>query len=162
MECQVGKRSNTVGDWRTLSQLNYHDLGAHPAWAVAGDPEAEDVELAPVRLDSAGRVPRDVGEVWCLCEAVFADGSRHLASAMCRGDSDQGPLLWTVWNGAEDVPLLLPPAPDFVLEKEGPEVFVMKFRLNLPEVFPMRIEVVPRFAVEPEHRSVALDVSGPI
>ena len=81
---------------------------------------------------------------------------------MCRGDSDEGPLLESVWNGEKDVRVLLPPAPPLVLAKSGPQVFAAEFGLSVKQVFPMRFHVVPRFATPPEGRAVTLDVSGRI
>ena len=148
---------------KTLYQLTYDELKQHTAWVAVGDyAEMEDPELSPVEFDAEGRIPGNVGEVWCLCAAVFFDGSEHLAIAMCRGDSADGPLLWSVWNGDKDVPLLLPPTPPFVLARQGPEVFATKFGTNVANVFPLTIEVVPRFAVKPEIRTVKLGISGVI
>jgi hypothetical protein len=141
--------------------LTYDDLKEIPAWVAVGDyAQVEDAELEPVEFDEDGTVPARIGEVWCLCNAVFADGSEHLASAMCRGDSSDGPLLWTVWNGTEDVPLFLPPAPPPVLAKRGPEAFSAKFNADMHAVFPLKITAVARFAVSPEERSVRVDVAG--
>lgn len=145
----------------TLSRLSYKDLSDSPAWAAVGDyAEAEDAELEPVRLDAQGRIPSDGEEIWCLCSAMFADASEHLATAMCRGDSSDGPLLWGVWNGAENVPLLLPPSPDFVLSKCGPRVFTEKFNSNLAAVFPLVIKVAVPFVMSPEERYAKLGVTG--
>lgn len=145
---------------RALSQLTDDDLKQHPAWVVVGGYEAEDLELSPVEFDSNGRIPSNVGEVWCLCTATFANGNQYMASAMCRGDCTEGPLLWEVSNGKQTVPLLLPPAPPFVLDQEGPEAFSTQFDLSVDDVFPLIIEVAPRFAIEPEKRSVKLGTSG--
>ena len=134
---------------KTLGQLTEDDLVRHVAWVVVGGYEAEYLELSPVQLDSTGRIPGNTGEVWCLCTAVFANETEHVACAMCRGDSADGPLLWSVSNGKESVPLLLPPAPDFVLAREGPEAFAEKFGMRLEDVFPLTIRAVPRFVVEP-------------
>jgi hypothetical protein len=99
-----------------------------------------------------------VGEVWCACTATFADGSEHAAAALCRGDSDFGPALWTFRLGEESVRLVLPPAPRFVLAVEGPAPFADKFGKQLDDVFPIELCVVPRFAVSPRVRSALLTV----
>ncbi len=144
-----------------LSKLGYGDLLKHPAWLATGDyAEDEDTELEPVMMDDSGRLPSSLGEVWCLCSARFADGSEHLACAMCRADCDDGPLLWTVWNGEDDVPLFVPPAPLPVLLKDGPEPFAKNFGRTLEEVFPLSISVDPRFATPPERRSEIIRTNG--
>jgi hypothetical protein len=56
--------------------------------------------------------------------------------------------------------LVLPPAPPFVLARKGPEVFAVRFGMDVTDVFPLIIEVVPRFATKPEIRSVKLETSG--
>ncbi len=146
---------------KTLSQLTYEDLKRSPAWGAIGDyAEDEDAKLTPVQFDDFGRIPEKLEEVWCMCTVVFANGSELMATAMCRGDSSDGPLLWSVWNGSEDVPLLLPPAPPPVLAKKGPDFFSNKFNMKKDEVFPLTIKVVSRFSTSPEIRSVKLGESG--
>ena len=146
---------------KTLSQLSYDDFKNNPAWESIGDyTEDEDTQLAPVKFDEEGRIPKYLKEVWCLCITVFANKTEHMSTAMCRGDSSDGPLLWSVWNGCEYVPLLLPPAPPHVLAKKGPDFFSNKFNLKKEEVFPLTIKVVPHFASSPEIRSIKLEISG--
>lgn len=148
---------------KTLSQLTYEDLKLTTAWKSIGSySEDEDSQITPVEFDMEGRIPRKVEEVWCLCTAVFANGTEHLATAMCRGDSSDGPMLWSIWNGNEDIPLLLPPAPTLVLAKKGPAFFSSKFLLKTEDIFPLIIKVVPRFETSPKVRSIRLDISGVI
>ena len=104
--------------------------------------------------------PAKIGEVWRLCNAVFADGSEHLASAMCRGDSSDGPLLWNVWNGTEDVPLSCHLRHCRFLAKKVRQALSAKFNADMHAVFPLKITAVARFAVSPEERSVRVDVAG--
>jgi hypothetical protein len=146
---------------RTLSQLQNEDLKKYIAWeTVVESIDDDDISLMPADLDKDGRIPESLGEVWCLCRAIFKNGSEYIASAMCRGDSSDGPLLYSVWNGNENIRLILPPAPPFVLEKEGPESFAKKFNLNINDIFPIIFEVVPRFVTKPEIRRLKLDISG--
>jgi hypothetical protein len=81
---------------------------------------------------------------------------------MCRGDSGLGPLLWTVWTGDEDVTLVAPPAPPFVLAKQGPIPFAASFGKPLEQVFPLRLDVVTPFESDPKRRSVIVGESGVI
>jgi hypothetical protein len=144
-----------------LSQLTNEYLKTNSAWeTIVETIDEEDVQLTPVEFDQKGRIPIHLGEVWCLCRAIFANETEYIASAMCRGDSSDGPLLWSVWNGSEDVRLMLPPAPSFVLEKEGPECFANKFNLSIKDVFPILFEVIPRFESAPEIRRIKLGFSG--
>jgi len=146
---------------KTLSQLSYGDFKKSPVWLAVGDfANDDDAFLEPAQLDGEGRVPSGTKEVWCLCRATFSNGVEHLAAAMCRGDSCDGPLLWTVWNGSEDIPLYVPPAPPPVIQKRGPRVFAERFGLGLLDVFPITIDVVARFEEWPEKRSVKVDIEG--
>ena len=148
---------------KTLSQLTYEDLKRYNAWEAIGDYAGDvDAMLRPVQFDDSGRIPKNFEEVWCMSTAVFANGSEHMATSMCQGDSSDGPLLWSVWNGVEDVPLLLPPAPPPVLAKKGPDFFSNKFNMQKDEVFPLIIKVVSRFTTSPEIRIVRLAESGVI
>lgn len=144
-----------------LSELTYDDLAKVHVWAIAaGSEDDEDATLSPVSLTDSGLVPSSVGEVWCLCVARFADGSEHKATAMCRGDSSDGPLLWTVSTGAEDVSLVVPPAPDLVLSKQGPAPFASKFGRTRGQVFPLTIEAITGFTMDPRRRQVTIGADG--
>ena len=143
----------------TLGRLTYEDLEASAAWVATGETEEQDQVLVPVVLRN-GRVPRTAGEVWCLSVSRFADATEHLACTMCRGDNEDGPLAWTIWNGERDVSLLLPPAPPFVLAEDGPEPFARAFNKKISEVFPLEIRALPEFEIEPTRRIVRLGAQG--
>lgn len=145
-----------------LSKLNFDHLKISPAWISVGD-YANDVDKSLSALkDPSKPVPSIVEEVWVLCEATFADGSKHPGIAMCRGDSNLGPLLWTIWNGSENISLYLPPAPKHVIDVRGPRYFCQKFTKQEDDVFPIRIEVVPEFEIPPKKRKISLRVDGPV
>jgi len=136
-----------------LSEPSYELFDKYDAREVLKNSyEEEELMLAPAPKNNFGQVINTVGEVWCLCKAIFNDGTEHSASAMCRGDASEDPQLLTVWNGSEDVSLILPPAPDFVLAKEGPDPFCAKFEKSLAEVFPINFIVVPQFQLQPHLR----------
>lgn len=145
----------------TLDLLTNDLLIQYPVWGETGELNDDGERFyTPVRLTKKVLVPCEVSEVFCLSKCHFANGTSHLACAMCRGDSPEGPLLWTIWNGQKDVRLILPPAPDFVLQKEGPEAFASAFGLPLAAVFPAIFEVVPEFATAPRRRRAKLTPSG--
>ena len=111
-----------------LSTVTNEDFARVPAWQVGGDVlEDEDPELVPAARSDDGKLSRSIGEVWCLADAIFSDGSRLPSIALCRGDSSDGPMLWQVWDGRQYIPLVVPPAPDFVLDVDGPIPFSGKF-----------------------------------
>lgn len=143
----------------TLSKLSYDDLDRISAWRVIEETiDEEDVSLEPAKLDNIGLVEKSNGEVWCLCKVIFFNGDEHKASAICRGDDNQGPLLLTVSNGVEDISLIMPPAPDFVLDLEGPVAFCRRFDKPTNDVFPLRIDVIPKFKLPPHDRSIVIDL----
>ena len=142
-----------------LSELSYQQLDKIDAWQVLLESyEDEELILTPATKNNHGQIGNSVGEVWCLCKAIFNNGTEYKASAMCRGDSNEGPLLWTVWNGKEDVTLILPPAPDFVLKEEGPIPFCEKFELSQDFVFPISFLVIPKFEFQPHYRSAIINL----
>jgi len=146
---------------RTLANLSNADLQRVHAWEVTGKKSSKGESiLIPVGLVDGEVVPRNVGEIWCLCRCTFNDASEHIASAMCRGDSSDGPLGISVWNGERSLRIMVPPAPPFVLEKEGPIVFARHFKRSVQAVFPAKIEVLPRFAVHPTVRTAVIQVNG--
>ena len=144
----------------TLGRLTYEDLRGCPAWEATGETIDDDRMLVPARLTPGGLVSREAGEVWCRSQCLFANGAIHLACTMSRGDAGDGPLAWTVWNGNRDVRLLVPPAPAFVLAKEGPGPFARAFSLTLADVFPLVIRVDPRFDHPPRERLVHINKRG--
>lgn len=147
----------------TLSTLTYEHLNEVNAWKVRMDTlEDDDVILEPAQFNASGELNKSNEEVWCLCSAKFSNGTTHQAAAMCRGDADEGPLLWSVWNGEKDISLQLPPSPPPVLKVDGPEPFAAAFGLELNEVFPIEFNVVPRFESEPCIRKVILSAQGVI
>ena len=144
-----------------LSELNDDLLQKFDSWRVLEETyDYEDVSLSPAYKNNNGEISNKNGEVWCLSKAIFANGEEHKASSMCRGDSNQGPLLWSVWNNTKRINLLLPPAPDFVLKKEGPIKFCAEFNKPPGEVFPIRFEIIPKFQIEPNLRIVAIYQDG--
>lgn len=143
---------------KTLSQLTCDDLKKYPTWQSIGNyAEDEDAQIKPLILNDLDKIPLTIEEIWCLCEAIFADNSKHLAVAMCRGDSSDGPLLCSVWNGIEFVPLFFPPAPTIVLEKKGDNYFSIKFNIQKNKIYPLRINVLSRFESNPEIRTLTIE-----
>jgi hypothetical protein len=143
----------------TLGILSDDDLAVHPAWEATGDIEDGDKVLVPAAMVD-GAVSAATGEVWCRSECVFANGDRHPATAMYRGDGPEGPLAWTVSCEGEEMPLIVPPAPDFVLQLDGPSAFAQRFSLPTEAVFPLEIRSAVRFESPPAIRSVFLAEDG--
>lgn len=147
---------------KTLGTLTYRDLDEHVAWEATGDIADGDELLLPATLTTEGLVPASVGEVWCRSRCRFSNGSTHRACALYKGDSEDGPLVWSVFNGSVDVRLILPPAPDDILAIDGPERFAASFGLTLAEVFPVEISAECTFETPPTRRSIVVYSSGRI
>ena len=146
-----------------LAELTIPLLQEHDSWAVIPQSlDEEDALLVPAEKDESGLIPKTVGELWCRCKVTFFNKERHTAVSMCRGDADENPILWAFWNNQEFVNLLLPPAPDFVLEVEGPDNFCRQFGLPAAEIFPILFEVEPEFQTEPQKRIVLIYADGNI
>jgi hypothetical protein len=138
-----------------LSNLTNEVLTRINCWRVEVDTiEDEDISLTPAIKSTEDKILPLNGEVWCQTTVFFSNGEKKKGSCMCRADSEDGPLLVTVWNGAKDVSLIMPPAPEFVLEMEGPNKFCSEFQLEYEEIFPLRILVVPIFETPPNLRQI--------
>lgn len=146
-------------DQLKLSELTNIHLEEIKAWRVLEDTiEEEDVTLSPAYFTKEGLISKRNGMVWCLCKSIFANGEEFKGVSMCRGDSDEGPLLLSVWNGHDYIRIIMPPAPLFVLNEEGPEMFSTKFDRKLSDIFPMKFEVVLNFEIEPYKRRLVLNI----
>jgi len=140
-----------------LSQLSQDHLNLHNCWRVVEKTAGEtDVSLEPALLNDIGQIDSKQGEVWCLCEAILANGKMISAVAMCRADSDDEPLLWSFFINSKFVSLRLPPAPDFVLMEEGPTRLSEAIGLAMKEVFPLTLSVVSQFHAAPRTRSIVI------
>ena len=116
--------------------------------------------IAPADKDGNSLILPANGQVWCLTNATFANGQNHIALSLCEADTDVGPICLAVWNGTEFIDFLVPPAPDFVLEVNGPIPFCKKFNTSPDEVFPLVFSVVPQFKEEPHQRTIAIQPDG--
>jgi hypothetical protein len=146
-----------------LSKIEISDLKRIDAWKILESTyDDEDMTLIPAEKNRQGFITRENGDLWCWCKATFANGALHDAIALCRGDSDQGPMLWTFWNGEDVVGLMVPPAPDFVLEVDGPANFCQEFSESAENVFPISLEAVPKFEVAPTIRRITIYAEGAI
>ncbi len=148
---------------RKRSTLRPSDFLEVAAWQGVGDYlEDADPEYQPVRFDAAGRVPASAGYVHCRCVATFSDGTKHEAVGICGSHSEEGPELVSVLRGEQYHRVMVPPAPPFVLEAEGPAPFAKAFDRSVADVFPLSVEVVAKFEIPPHIRHVVLDTGGMI
>jgi hypothetical protein len=91
------KREVVMADEVTIATLNVRLLHQCPAWQWTGKYDNEGNEiLLPVTVGIDCNVPASVGEAWCLCRCRFANGAEYEACAVCDGNTDKGPLAWSV------------------------------------------------------------------
>ena len=144
-----------------LDELSIEKLKKIDAWKIVEESYKDyDYLITPADKTNKGEVSKRNGQVWCLSHAFFFNEEQHIACTMCRGDSKDGPLLWSVWNGNKFVTLMVPPAPDFVLEVEGPINFCKEFKRPLNKVFPIKFEAQPSFEIKPHKRIVTITADG--
>lgn len=144
----------------TLGTLSDGDLRDCPAWKSSGQLIDSDKVLVPADLTIEGTIATTVGEVWCRSTCTFRNGATHPATAMYRGDRAEGPLAWTISFSGREIPLVVPPAPAFVIEYDGPAAFARVFGLRLIDIFPLVIKSDVRFAMPPSERSVHIGPHG--
>jgi len=143
-----------------LSQLEFDK---YDSWRVLEDSyEEEEHLLLPAIKNEDGKISRENGEVWCLSKAIFSNGEEFSACTMARGDSGDTPRLWTVFYNNKLIQLFVAPAPDFVLELDGPEPFCKEFNLHPTEIFPLSFEILCQFEHEPTARKVLVYEDGAI
>ena len=146
-----------------FSDLNMSSFQNHDSWQVLEETLEEiDISLIPADKNESGLISSKNGEVWCLSKMTFFNNEQHFASSMCRGDSNEGPILWSVWKDNELITLMLPPAPDFVLDIDGPASFCSEFNLSQQDIFPISFEVIPEFQLEPHKRAVLIYPDGTV
>ncbi|MBX3254204.1 MAG: hypothetical protein KF862_08705 [Chitinophagaceae bacterium] len=144
-----------------LDELNIDIFNRFDSWRVLEQSyDKEQLLLTPAFKNGDGTISKKNGEVWCISRILFSDGSTHQGASMCRGDTDEGPLLWSIWNNTKFQTLIVPPAPDFVLEEEGPIPFSKSFNKNTDQVFPIKFEVIPKFEIEPYERDILINIDG--
>lgn len=144
----------------TLEELELNDLIQVNSWKTINEDEDLEPFLEPATKNINGRLIEGNGSCWCLSNVLFSNGTKFYAISRCRADDSEIPLNWSVWNGKEFIPLLVPPVPQFVLDIDGPNYFCEKFDLNLEEVFPMVLIVKDEFDLEPHKRTVTIDTVG--
>ncbi len=144
-----------------LSQLTDELLQFCNAWVALDDSHKDDeMKLTPALITDNGLISMDNGEVWCLCEATFNNNMQQIAVCMCRSETRGKPVLWSVFHDGRSYPVMVPPAPDFVLTSDGPAVLSKKFDLTIEDVFPITIEVIPEFETRPHRRKVKIFANG--
>jgi hypothetical protein len=144
----------------TLSSLTDEDLVFWPAWRVTTVTDEGDQILAPAPMNSYGEILKTVDQVWCRSVCRLSNGVELPALSLCIGKSNEGPINWSITVDSEELRLILPPAPDFVLREEGPEAFARKLSMDLSDVFPLTLEVLVKFEAMPRHRSIKIGANG--
>jgi hypothetical protein len=146
----------------TLGSLSDEDLAFCPAWQVIEATDDGDQVLVPAPLIASGEVSRSVEEVWCRSVCRLPGGVELPACTLSIANSGEGPIAWSITHNGQEVRLILPPAPEFVLREEGPAAFAKRLQLALSQTFPLILEVSVRFEESPHNRSIRIDADGTI
>jgi hypothetical protein len=118
---------------KSLDALELRDFDDVPIWRTTmGDYET--VEPMP------GKRSVDAGdaELWVRVRGILADGTEYPGVAMAES-SPPTLLLPSFLVGTEWITVTMPPAPAFVLEKDGPDPFARRLGRTLAQVFPVEI-----------------------
>ncbi len=134
---------------KPFHDLTCADLLEYPVWAyVPEDIRDPEGPIAPVRLGANRQVPFEAGEVWCLCDARFANGRHHRAVGMCEANGTSGPAALTVFLDSKPLPVPV---------HEGQNRrFVAHFGLSIDQVFPITFVVDATFMDPPPTRETVI------
>ena len=120
---------------KPLNELELDDFDAVPIWAT--DLKHDDLETV---LAMPGKTQIEDGEsdLWVRFSGAIADGTSVRGIAMVETPPPRL-LLWSFFIEGQWLTLHLPPAPEFVLARTGPDAFARTLSRHLREVFPIRI-----------------------
>jgi len=124
---------------KKLENLELEDFDTSPLWFdLFGD--QDELEGLVESLDGVTQLSRNLEQhVWCRINVKLNDNSELKGIGMYF--TDDGQLgNFSIKSGSNWMTLMLPPAPDFVLEKDGPIPFAQELNKNYKDVFPMTIE----------------------
>jgi hypothetical protein len=124
---------------KQLEDLQLEDFDTFPMWIdLYGDNDELEGQVEPM-MDQFELSSELKQHVWCRVKVGLQDGTELNGIGMYFCDTGQIGN-FSIKIGQTWIRLILPPAPEFVLEKEGPATFSQRLGKSLGEVFPMIIE----------------------
>ena len=122
---------------KSIHEIEISDFDKYPVWKVLDydTPDGIDILLSP--MEGMNEIPIGI-DVYVRFQGVFNDKSTFVGFGMIdpyhKEILGRSLLINNEWQL-----VYLPPAPDFVLEKDGPEMFAKRIKKNLKDIFPMKI-----------------------
>jgi hypothetical protein len=141
---------------KPLSQLELDDFDSVAVWAT--DLEHDDYESV-VAMHGKTQISDCDSDVWVRFHGALADGTAVRGIAMILTPPPKLHL-WSFFIDGQWVPLHLPPAPSFVLERTGPARFAQRLSKSLADVFPIRIHTHVTDAATGRHISDEISVDS--
>jgi hypothetical protein len=128
-----------MSNTKNIGDLELTDFEQFPIWeSILDSPDGCDDELVrPV--EDKNTIADGESCLWVRFTGKLSDGTQVAGIAFAESPP---PSLsnWSFFIEGKWLALLLPPAPDFVLAKTGPEVFAKSLERDLSEVFPIRLK----------------------
>lgn len=124
---------------KKLEDIELKDFDKFPLWYdLYGD--QDELEGLVESLDEATKLSSDLKQhVWCRILIKLNDNTELRGIGMYFSDSGELGNFSVYFNDSW-LSLILPPAPDFVLVKDGPKPFAINLKRKYRDVFPMIIE----------------------
>ena len=128
-----------MSNTKTIGNLELTDFDQFPVWESALDlPDGCDDEMVrPV--EGKDIIADGDSNLWVRVVGELADGTSIAGIAFAESPP---PSLsnWSFFIESKWLVLYLPPAPDSVLEKDGPRAFAKSLERDLHQVFPIRVK----------------------
>ncbi|HUM03761.1 MAG TPA: hypothetical protein VL084_15850 [Thermoanaerobaculia bacterium] len=123
---------------KSVHALTLEDFDACPVWDTEKWDVGGGIDLSVRPLVGHGAIDGTERFPWIRCTGSLADGTpvQAISNLSVHPPAIDLPSLWL--DGKWHV-FFLPPAPDFVLAKKGPEALARALGKSLSEVFPMTL-----------------------
>lgn len=124
---------------KSIDEFGLSDFSDYKVWKFASD-EFGDIDydnVVPVRKEAVV-MENDIGVIVPI-KAALSNSEKILGLASVNGDAPEilpGP---TFFINNDYFSLMLPPAPSFVLEQQGPEILATILKLPIRKIFPIAL-----------------------
>ena len=145
---------------KKLDNLELEDFDSFPVWSFSHDDTGEiDYDhVAPLRKEAL--VQTEDHGVMIRIHGFMNDGTKIYGIASVNGDPAEILPGVSIEKNGEWFSLTLPPAPEFVLTKNGPEAFSKFFNKKMSNVFPIKIETDAKFSASSKSLKVLISKDG--
>lgn len=129
---------------KKLSDLILSDFDECAVWETVPEEICESSDEFVWCKSGKTSIEDGESDLWVRFSGCLADGTSVKGIAMAVA-SPPDLLLWSFQFDGQWLVLHLPPAPDFVLHKTGPQPFAEILGKTIDKVFPIRIETEVKF-----------------